>query len=74
MLLRGEERNIGELAIVIRRHCPGILVICGMYVKSLTLKKYAVMAPSTQNPNGGFTLIYQNPYLLGVASVSFIQI
>lgn len=29
------------------------------------------MASSTQNPNGGFALIYQNPYLLGVASVSF---
>ncbi|GLA91556.1 hypothetical protein AtubIFM57143_005059 [Aspergillus tubingensis] len=28
------------------------------------------MAPSTQNPNGGFALIYQNPYLLGVASFS----
>ncbi|GLB10242.1 hypothetical protein AtubIFM57258_006644 [Aspergillus tubingensis] len=28
------------------------------------------MAPSTQNLNGGFALIYQNPYLLGVASFS----
>ncbi|CAK40833.1 general substrate transporter [Aspergillus niger ATCC 13496] len=28
------------------------------------------MASSTQNPNGGFALIYQNPYLLGVASFS----
>ncbi|PYH65264.1 sugar porter family MFS transporter [Aspergillus vadensis CBS 113365] len=28
------------------------------------------MAPNTQNPNGGFALIYQNPYLLGVASFS----